>query len=97
MMVEVKKDIIDVGAAGLTVGDWVEVEHDFSAGYNLGGGVAIITAIFESFSHVRYIVDGRTEKFVPYACLTCIPMPFRREKTTLRTRPANCKRTKGRR
>ncbi len=32
--VEVKCDIVTTGAGGLTVGDWVEVMHDFSPGQN---------------------------------------------------------------
>jgi hypothetical protein len=83
---EVKKDICLTGAAGLTVGEWVEVEHDFSPGNNSGGGVGIIYAIEESFSHVRYIIDGRKEKFVSFKRITSIPMPFRRESAQLRTR-----------
>jgi hypothetical protein len=52
---------------------------------NSGGGVGIITAIVDSFSHVRYIVDGKTD-FIPFSRLTSIPMPFRRERAQLRTR-----------
>jgi hypothetical protein len=70
----------------LTVGDWVDVTHDFSPGNNSGGGVGVITEIVEHLSHVRYVVDGHTEKFVPITRLTMIPMPFRREKAQLRTR-----------
>ncbi len=84
--VEIKPDITLTGSAGLTVGDWVEIEHDFSPGTNSGGGVAIITEIVQQFSHVKYILDGHTEKFVPIKRLTCIPMPFRREKAQLRPR-----------
>jgi hypothetical protein len=72
----------------LTVGDWVEIEHDFSPGVNSGGGIGIITGIDANFSHAKYILDGHTEKFVPVRRLTCIPMPFRREKAQLRTRSA---------
>ena len=50
--VENPKDIVVVGAAGLTVGDWVEVMHDFSPGNNSGGGVGVITAIVDDRSHV---------------------------------------------
>ena len=84
--VDVKPDITFTGTAGLTVGDWVEVEHDFSPGVNSGGGVGIITKIVENFSQVKYILDGHSEKLVPIKRLTCIPMPFRREKAQLRTR-----------
>ena len=56
--IEVKPDITLTGAAGLTVGDWVEVEHDFTPGINSGGGVGIITSIVEIFSNVKYILDG---------------------------------------
>jgi hypothetical protein len=83
---EVKADITLTGAGGLTVGDWVEVEHDFTPGNNSGGGVGAITDIVDSFSFVRYILDGHTEKFIPFKRLTTIPMPFRREKAELRTR-----------
>jgi hypothetical protein len=75
-------------AGGLTVGDWVEVMHDFSPGHNSGGGVGVIIEIVEQFSHVRYIVDSHVEKFVPLTRLTTIPMPYRREKAKLRTRSA---------
>ncbi len=85
---EIKPDITLTGSAGLTVGDWVEVEHDFSTGMNSGGGVAIITEIVGDLSHVKYILDGHTEKLVPIKRLTCIPMPFRRETAQLRTRLA---------
>jgi hypothetical protein len=54
--VEVKPDLTFTGAAGLTVGDWVEVEHDFSSGLNFRGGVGIITGIVEKFSNVKYIL-----------------------------------------
>jgi hypothetical protein len=84
--IEVKPEITLTGSAGLTVGDWVEVEHDFSPAINSGGGVGIITGIVQNFCHVKYILDGHTEKLVPVRRLTCIPMPFRREKAQLRTR-----------
>jgi hypothetical protein len=84
--IDVKPDITLTGAAGLTVGDWVEVEHDFTPGINSGGGVGIITGIVENFSNVKYILDGHTEKLIPVRRLTCIPMSFRREKAQLRTR-----------
>ncbi len=86
--VKVKPDITFTGSAGLTVGDWVEIEHDFSPGVNSGGGIGIITGIVDNFSHVKYIVDGHKEKFVPVRRLTCISMPFRREKAQLWTRSA---------
>ncbi len=86
--VEVKPDITFTGSAGLTVGDWVEIEHDFSPGVNSGGGIGIITGIVDNFSHVKYILDGHKENFIPVRRLTCIPMPFRREKAQLRTRTA---------
>jgi hypothetical protein len=51
--VEVKPDITLTGSAGLNVGDWVEIEHDFSTGMNSGGGIGIITGIVDNFSHVK--------------------------------------------
>ncbi len=85
---EIKADITLTGSAGLTVGDWVEVGHDFSTGMNSEGGVAIITEIVGMLSNVKYILDGHTEKLVTIKRLTCIPMPFRRETAKLRTRSA---------
>ncbi len=79
-------DIVLTGAGGLTVADWVDVTHDFSPGHNSGGGVGVVTAIVDDRCHVRYIVDGHNEKFIPIPRLTMIPMPFRREKSQLRTR-----------
>ena len=84
-----KQEHVFTGAGGLTVGDWVEVMHDFSPGNNSGGGVGVIIEIVEQFSHVRYIVDRHAEKFVPLTRLTTIPMPYRREKAKLRTRSAS--------
>jgi hypothetical protein len=84
--VEVKGDIVTSGAGGLTVGDWVEVAHDFSPGHNSGGGVGVIIEIVEQLSNVRYVVDSHVEKLIPLTRLTMIPMPFRRDKAKLRTR-----------
>jgi hypothetical protein len=84
--VEEKPEIVLTGAAGLTVGDWVEVSHDFSPGHNSGGGVGVITEIVENLCHVRYEVDGHAEKFIPITRLTMIPMPYRRENAQLRKR-----------
>ncbi len=84
--VEVKPEIVLTGAGGLTVGDWVEVSHDFSPGHNSGGGVGVITEVVATMCHVKYIVDGHVEKFIPITRMTMIPMPYRREKAQLRTR-----------
>jgi hypothetical protein len=83
---EAKKEIDLTGTGGLTVGDWVEVLHDFSAGHNSGGGVGVIIEIIGHLSNVRYIVDSHVEKLIPLTRLTTIPMPYRREKAKLRTR-----------
>ena len=84
--VEEKPEIVLTGAAGLTVGDWVEVSHDFSPGHNSGGGVGVITEVVKNLCHVRYVVDGHAEKYIPITRLTMIPMPYRREKSQLRIR-----------
>ena len=84
--VETKAEIVLTGAGGLTVGDWVEVLHDFSPGHNSGGGCGVIIEIANKLSNVRYIIDGHVEKYIPLARLTMIPMPFRRGKPKLRTR-----------
>ena len=84
------KPVIELTAAGgLTVGDWVEVTHDFAPGCNSGGGCGVIIEIVENLFHVRYIIDGHVERFIPLKRLTMIPMPFRREKAKLRTRSMN--------
>ncbi len=83
--VEEKRDITVAGAGGLTVGDWVDVLHDFSPGHNSGVGVVI--EIVEDRCNVRYVVDGHTERYyIGIKRLTMIPMPFRRQKAQLRTR-----------
>ncbi len=84
--IETKAEIELTGAGGLTVGDWVEVLHDFSPGHNSGGGCGVIIAITGSLSNVRYIIDGHVEKLIPMARLTMIPMQFRRDQSKLRTR-----------
>ncbi len=84
--IQAKPEIVLTGTGGLTVGDWVEVLHDFSPGHNSVGGVGVIIEIIERLSNVRYIVDGHVEKFIPLTRLTTIPIPFRREKAQLRTR-----------
>jgi hypothetical protein len=84
--VEAKAEIELTGAGSLTVGDWVEVAHDFSPGNNSGGGCGVIIEVTENLSHVRYIIDGHVEKLIPLKRLTMIPMPFRRDKAKLRTR-----------
>ncbi len=84
--VESNPEIALTGTGGLTVGDWVEVLHDFSPGHNSEGDVGVIIEIIERLSNVRYIVDGHVEKFIPLTRLTTIPMPHRREKAKLRTR-----------
>jgi hypothetical protein len=83
---EVKSEIVFTGAGDLTVGDWVEVTHDFSPGHNSGGSVGVITEVVGNMCHVRYIVDGHHEKLIPITRMTMIPMSFRREKAQLRTR-----------
>ncbi len=55
----VKSEISQIEAGGSTVGDWVEVMHDFSPGNNSGGGVGVITEIVENLSHVRYLHSER--------------------------------------
>jgi hypothetical protein len=84
--IEVKPEIVLTGAAGLTVGDWVEVLHDFSPGHNSGGGVGVIAEIHSTLCDVKYIIDGHLERYIPITRLTMIPMPFRRAKAHLRTR-----------
>ncbi len=84
--IESKPEIVLTGGGGLTVGDWVEVMHDFSPGHNSGGGVGVITEIIDNLSNVRYIVDSHVEKLIPLTRLTTIPMPYRQEKAKLRTR-----------
>ncbi len=46
----------------------------------------MITEVVENLCHVRYVVDGHGEKYIPITRLTMIPMPYRRKNAQLRTR-----------
>jgi hypothetical protein len=81
-----KHEVISSGVAILRVGEWVEVEHDFSPGHNSGGGVGIIMAVTNDHCEVKYVVSGCYERFVPARRLTTIPMPFKENKSELRER-----------
>jgi hypothetical protein len=75
--IDIKPEIELAGAGGLTVGDWVEVPHDFSPGHNSGGGVAVILEVIDKMSHVRYVLDSHVEKFVPLTRMMCVYELFR--------------------
>ncbi len=53
-----KHEVISSGVAILRVGEWVEVEHDFSPGHNSGGGVDVIMDVTDDFCEVKYVVSG---------------------------------------
>ncbi len=73
--------------AVVKVGDWVQIESDYSAGICSDGGVACITAVHCGLDPcplvsercivlevaVHYLIYGRRERFVKAARLTVIP------------------------
>ena len=70
-----------------SVGEWVEVASDYSPGMCSAGGIAVVTAVEDgNLTNVKYVLDGRSEKFITIDRLTTIPMPYRRENATLRPR-----------
>ncbi len=71
-------------AAGVSVGDWVEVDADRSPGWNSEGGIAMVIASANSTAEVKYILTRRVEKLVPLSRLTTIVMPHRSETAVLR-------------
>ncbi len=73
-------------AMALSIGEWVEVCHDYSKGHSSAGGVAIITKVDGNVCEVKYVVDGCQEKFVELRRLTAIPMPYKGDKVELRPR-----------
>ena len=71
-------------AAGVSVGDWVEVDADRSPGWNSEGGIAMVTASAHNQAEVKYILTRRVEKSVPMSRLTTIVMPHPSETVVLR-------------
>ncbi len=43
-----------IAAASVSVGDWVQVDADRSTGWNSEGGIAMVIAVHDSFSDVKY-------------------------------------------
>ena len=89
------------GTVYLRVGEWVEILHEYAQGVCSDGGVGCIVAMHEATDpddtepsldnakkiDVKYLLDGRTEKYINLARITVIPMPFvTRDGTTLRSR-----------
>ncbi len=71
-------------AAGVSVGDWVEVDSDRSPGWNSEGGIAMVIASANGTAEVKYILTRRIERLVPMSRLTTIVMPHRSETALLR-------------
>ncbi len=81
----------------IKVGDWVEVEPDCSPGLNSDGGIACVFGLHTEqvgddggartiALDVHYIVFNRKELGVELKRCVVIPMPFKEDKPTLRTR-----------
>ena len=78
------------------VGDWVEVEGDFTTGYCSNGGIGCVTSAYKfcegpsgpeiPWLDIHYLLTNTREKRVSLGRVTVIPMPYRTEKPTTRTR-----------
>ena len=74
----------------VSVGEWVEVAFDYSPGMCSAGGIAVVKAVEDgNLINVKYVLDGRSEKFITIDRLTTIVMPYRRENATLRPRSSS--------
>ena len=85
------------------VGDWVEVECDYSSTHCSAGGIGCVVNVMEvgsdtvstgedsytTFVDVHYLITNTKEKKIGLDRLTVIPMPFRGNKSTLRKRTAD--------
>ena len=80
----------------IKIGDWVEVEGDFTTGYCSNGGIGCVTSVYNICEgpsatqnpklDVHYLLTNTREKHVNLERVTVIPMPYRTAKPTTRTR-----------
>ena len=85
------------------VGDWVEVEGDFTTGHCSNGGIGCVISAYNicegpSVSEilkldVHYLLTNTREKRVNIGRVTVIPMPYRTQKPTTRPRTSIGKQT----
>ena len=78
------------------VGDWVEVEGDFTTGYCSNGGIGCVSSAYNisegpsvpdiPWLDVHYLLTNTREKRVSLGRVTVIPMPYRTERPATRTR-----------
>ncbi len=76
------------------VGDWIEVEGDFSTGNCSVGGIGCVTCVFNHCDganalevpmvDVHYLLTNTRENNVDIGRVTVIPMPFRTSKAQMR-------------
>ena len=85
------------------VGDWVEVECDYSPTKCSAGGIGCVLNVMDvgsdtfstdedsytTFVDVHYLLTNTKEKKIGLDRLTVIPMPFRGTQSTLRRRTAD--------
>ncbi len=99
MVHEKRKSVIEEQGflSTIKVGDWVEVESDYTPGINSDGGIGCILGLHTELGgpelstrtvglDIHYIIFNRKECGVQLKRCVVIPMPFKADKATLRTR-----------
>jgi hypothetical protein len=83
--------------ATIKVGDWVDIEEDYSPGLISDGGIGCVYGLHtEAYGEtlqartialdVHYIIDNRKERGVDIKRCVVIPMPYKTDKVSLRAR-----------
>ncbi len=83
--------------ATIKVGDWVDIEQDYSTGITSDGGIGCVYGLHtEQYGEplqartvaldVHYIIDNRKERGVDLKRCVVIPMPYKADKVSLRMR-----------
>ena len=83
--------------ATVKIGDWVEVESDYSPGINSDGGVGCVYGLHRKAVpgelvprvialDIHYLIFNRKERRVALCRCVVIPMPFKEDKPALRVR-----------
>jgi hypothetical protein len=99
MVHEKRKSIVEEQGflATVKIGDWVEVESDYSPGLNSDGGIGCVYGLHRDFVphellprvtalDIHYLIFNRKERGVALSRCVVIPMPFKADKPALRVR-----------
>ena len=99
MVHEKRKSIVEEQGflATIKIGDWVEVESDYSPGLNSDGGIGCVFGLHKdpvlgelvprlSALDIHYVIFSRKERGVALSRCVVIPMPFKDDKPALRVR-----------